>query len=89
MGRVRVWLDNLEQLNKIPAEEIDVKKIATKKTADGSEARGLTSKDPLALYFEEVRKYPMLSREQELELAKKYYENKDPKIAQQLVTSNF
>lgn len=44
--------------------------------------------DPVALYLSEIRKYPLLSREEELSLAKKYYETKDPTIAQRLVTSN-
>ena len=47
-----------------------------------------TSKDPLTLYLQEIRKYPLLSKEQELELAKKYYETHDPLIAQTLVKSN-
>jgi RNA polymerase sigma-32 factor len=51
--------------------------------------RGIVSgKDPLALYLSEIRKYPLLSKEQELEIAKKYYETKDPVLAQTLVKSN-
>jgi RNA polymerase sigma-32 factor len=52
------------------------------------ETKGLTSTDPLALYLNEIRKYPLLTREQEYELAKKYYETKDPALAQTLVKSN-
>lgn len=48
----------------------------------------LASKDPLSLYLREIRKYPLLTREQEFELAKKYYDTKDPQIAQTLVKSN-
>lgn len=44
--------------------------------------------DPVSLYLSEIRKYPLLSREEELSLAKKYYDTKDPAIAQRLVTSN-
>jgi RNA polymerase sigma-32 factor len=47
-----------------------------------------TTTDPVALYLAEIRKYPLLSREEELELAKKYYETKDPVAAQRLITSN-
>jgi RNA polymerase sigma-32 factor len=51
--------------------------------------RGLTpSHDALALYLSEVRKYPLLTKEQEQEIAKKYYETKDPQLAQTLVKSN-
>lgn len=53
-----------------------------------SSERGLASADPLVLYLNELRKYPLLSREQELEVAKRYYETKDPEAAQLLVKSN-
>ncbi|MCB0349063.1 MAG: RNA polymerase factor sigma-32 [Bdellovibrionales bacterium] len=44
--------------------------------------------DPLSLYLAEVSKYPLLSREEEHELAVKYFESKDPEAAEKLVTSN-
>ncbi len=50
--------------------------------------RGLTTTDPLTMYLNEVRRYPLLTREQELELTKKYFETKDPAVAQTLVKSN-
>ncbi len=62
----------------------EVVEIAPKKTAE----RGITTTDPLSLYLSEIRKYPLLTREQEVELAKKYFESKDPTLAQTLVKSN-
>lgn len=53
-----------------------------------ADSRALTPSDPVALYLQQIRKYPLLSREQEFELAKKYYESKDPQLAQALVTAN-
>jgi len=44
--------------------------------------------DPLTLYLTEIRKYPLLTREEESEIAKKYHETKDPQLAQTLVKSN-
>lgn len=44
--------------------------------------------DPITAYLNEVRKYPLLSKEEELALAKRYYETKDPEAAQALVTAN-
>ena len=44
--------------------------------------------DPLKRYLSELSKYPVLSREEELEVAKKIYENKDRNAAQRLVISN-
>ncbi|AZZ37793.1 RNA polymerase subunit sigma [Bdellovibrio sp. qaytius] len=46
------------------------------------------SRDPLTTYLNEIRKYPVLSREDEMKLAKRYYETKDPEAAQALVRAN-
>lgn len=52
------------------------------------ESTALTTTDPLLLYLNEIRRYPLLTKEQEIEIAKKYFETKDPEAAQQLVRSN-
>lgn len=44
--------------------------------------------DPLKKYLSEVSKYPVLSREEELEVATKIHENKDIEAAQKMVISN-
>ena len=51
-------------------------------------SKELRTRDPLVLYLQEIRKYPVLSKEEEFVLAKKYFETKDPQIAQKLVHSN-
>ena len=43
---------------------------------------------PLQLYLKEVAKYPLLSPEEELELAKKHHDDNDVTAAHRLVTSN-
>lgn len=49
----------------------------------------LSKVDPLvAAYIREIQRYPLLSREEEHELAIKYYETKDRDSFQKLVTSN-
>jgi len=52
------------------------------------DSKALATTDPVSLYLSEIRKYPLLTREQEEELAKKYYETKDPLMAQAMVTAN-
>jgi RNA polymerase sigma-32 factor len=52
------------------------------------ESKALTSTDPVARYMMEIGRYPLLTREQEQELAKRYRETGDAKAAEQLVTSN-
>ena len=70
----------LEKLIKVAAEPNKLPALVSSK--------GLTSTDPLVMYLHEIRKYPLLSREEELQLAQKFVETKDPDIGQTLVKSN-
>lgn len=69
------------------SEEIDIEQSAQQLPAIVSD-QGVTSKDPLTTYLNEIRKYPVLSREDEMKLAKRYFETKDPEAAQALVRAN-
>lgn len=53
-----------------------------------SKTTSLARSDPLTVYMHEIRRYPLLSREEEHELAVRFTENKDPKIARRLITAN-
>jgi RNA polymerase sigma-32 factor len=55
---------------------------------ESSKALTSSSMDPVAMYLAEIRKYPLLSREQEQELALRYREHADSKAAEMLVTAN-
>lgn len=50
--------------------------------------RALGSIDPLALYIKEIKQYPLLSREEEHDLAAKFLESGDLAAARRLVTAN-
>lgn len=52
------------------------------------EPGALTSQDPLIAYLTEVRRYPLLSPEEEHELAIRYREEGDKEAAERLVTAN-
>lgn len=58
------------------------------RTIESSTSKALAPSDPVALYLAEIRKYPLLTREQEHELATRYRETGDPRAAEMLVTSN-
>jgi RNA polymerase sigma-32 factor len=53
-----------------------------------TKGRALGSIDPLALYIREIKRYPLLTREQEHDLAVKFLESGDVDAARVLVTSN-
>ena len=44
--------------------------------------------DPLVRYIEEIKKYPLLTKKQEHELALRYLKHKDKEAAYILITSN-
>ncbi len=48
----------------------------------------LVAFDPLTRYLAEIRRLPVLSRSEELEVAKRYYRDRDPRDAFKLVTAN-
>ena len=52
------------------------------------ESKSISTTDPLARYLSEVRQYPLLTKEQEKKLAIQYFDHKDPRAAEALVTSN-
>ena len=79
------WMSNQNRMRKFFESDSDPVESSIVPSVSKSVT---TSKDPLTLYLQEIRKYPLLSKEQELELAKKYYETHDPLIAQTLVKSN-
>lgn len=70
-------------------EEIDVAPVTTDlPDLPEIESKAVATTDAVTQYLNEIRKYPLLTKEQEQELAKKYYETKDPAAAQALVTAN-
>lgn len=72
-----------EELGEI---EKSLKKASSKAAPSGSTA--LAVRDPMAAYMAEVRRHPLLTREQEHELAMRWYEDGDAEAGRKLVTSN-
>jgi RNA polymerase sigma-32 factor len=48
----------------------------------------LAKADGFSVYLSEIRRYPLLTREQELDAARRYYEDGDTEAARTLVTGN-
>jgi len=64
------------------------KKKKKKKSSLKGKDSALSKRDPLAAYMKDVSRYPLLTREEEHDLAVKYVEEGDLDAARTLVTSN-
>jgi RNA polymerase sigma-32 factor len=53
-----------------------------------SSSSSLTRRDPLGVYMQDVQRYKLLSKEEEHELAVRFFEEDDIEAAKRLVTSN-
>lgn len=79
-------------------KEVDLPEVVESKAKKGpikksgktnaSSGGALAPADPIAAYLAEIRRYPLLTKEQERELAVRYRETGDAKAAEMLVTSN-
>jgi len=66
----------------------DEEPLVAKERALAPTRSSLARRDPLQIYLDEARRYPLLSREEEHELAVKYSETGDMDAARRLVTAN-
>ena len=65
-----------------PADE------TSKESSDTGEGGALVPLDPLGRYLAEIRRFPLLTREEEAEIAKRYHRHHDREDAFRLVTAN-
>lgn len=72
----------LEKAGKSPASQALVARPEARTPAP------IRPADPLDRYIEEIRRYPVLSPEEQTEIAKKFFVTKDRELAKQLVTAN-
>lgn len=71
-----------------PVEELEDVEVALPKLKRVAGASLTRSSDPLAAYMAEVTRHPLLTREEEVALAKQYRDTGDVKAAYRLVSSN-
>jgi RNA polymerase sigma-32 factor len=74
-------------------QDVEIIDDAPRAKDDGAPGLALSSaalskRDPLGVYMRDVQRYPLLSKEQEHELAVRFLEEDDLEAAKQLVTSN-
>ncbi|MCA9713860.1 MAG: RNA polymerase factor sigma-32 [Myxococcales bacterium] len=86
--------DALSELDPVTDEELEsiesdlVKTLARRKGAKAGSTTALARRDPMAAYMAEVRRHPLLTREEEYELAVRWVEEDDQEAGRLLVTSN-
>lgn len=80
--------DKNDPSEKSPADDIDLLKEVNLPREDESSEKALVPFDPLQMYLAEIRRCPLLSREEEHRLAVEYKEFGNIEAAYKLVTSN-
>jgi RNA polymerase sigma-32 factor len=90
---LKAGLESTEELPTKAASEGDLDATGAAELLDGEQAEGERSRalipfDPLTRYLAEIRRFPLLDREEEAAIAKRYYETRDPADAFRLVTAN-
>ncbi len=68
--------------------KLDLPKVVLEDEEESSKGRALVPFDPLQRYMAEIRRYPLLSREEEYKIAVEYKKHKNIEAAYKLVTSN-
>ncbi|MCA9690638.1 MAG: RNA polymerase factor sigma-32 [Myxococcales bacterium] len=86
--------DELEDIDPATDEELAqieselLAKARAKAASADERSTALARRDPMAAYMAEVRKHPLLTREEEYALAVRWVEDGDEEAARKLVTSN-
>lgn len=81
--------DVLVDIEPATDEELDaIQRDLTPSRAAPKGTTALALRDPMGAYMAEVRRYPLLTREEEYALAVRWFDEGDQEAARQLVTSN-
>ncbi|WP_255551803.1 RNA polymerase sigma factor RpoH [Erythrobacter crassostrea] len=71
-----------------PSNEVDARKVREEVSKARTTVPSLSGEQGLNRYLSEIKKYPVLTAENEYMLAKRYSEHEDPDAAAQLVSSH-
>lgn len=75
-------------VDEVEPEAAELEDVSPELEVKPSRSTALAKSDPLAAYMAEVTRHPLLSREEEVALAKQYRDTGDVKAAYKLVASN-
>ncbi|UCH30295.1 MAG: RNA polymerase factor sigma-32 [Myxococcales bacterium] len=80
--------DDIEEPQDVEVLEDPPTESTDKDDALAPSSSALTRRDPLGVYMRDVQRYPLLSKEEEHDLAVRFFEKDDVEAAKRLVTSN-
>jgi RNA polymerase sigma-32 factor len=81
-------IDDEETIAEAAVEDSRLPGLDDEEREQASEAASLVPFDPLSRYLAEIRRFPILTREEETEIAKRYHQLQDREDAYKLVTGN-
>jgi RNA polymerase sigma-32 factor len=81
-------VDEEEELASTAVEDSRLPGLDEESDTSASDAGSLVPFDPLSRYLAEIRRFPILNREEELEIARRYQEFQNREDAYRLVTAN-
>ena len=81
-------VDDEETIAEAAVEDSRLPGLDDEEREQASEAASLVPFDPLSRYLAEIRRFPILTREEETEIAKRYHQFQDREDAYKLVTAN-
>lgn len=81
-------VEEIDSIEELSDEEEDVTETPSFIPVPSTGGRSIVPYDPLQLYLSEIKKYKLLSREEEKELAIRFREKNDENAGYTLVTSN-
>ncbi len=79
---------DVQEVEVVPTQSIPVSARAKSLRAKASSSTSLATRDPLEVYMSDTKRFPLLSREEEHDLAVRLVEQGDSKAARTLVESN-
>ncbi len=82
-----IVLDDEPDAIEVKPEIVDLEKLKAE-DEEKEKPGALVTYDPLQRYLQEIRRYPLLTREEEIELAERYQNQNDVEAAYKLVTGN-
>lgn len=80
--------EELDDDDYIPEDELIDIQEELKALSPSSNEKSLAATNPMTKYMQEVNRYPLLTKEEEYDLAVKFREDNDQEAAEKLVTSN-